>query len=85
MQNKENAKRDFIKIICNSWTYNKMTEKEQKTICEIIKFSGVVGTYNQRYNILHQLYFAFLQGLGYEGNGTGWRATEEERATMPKF
>ena len=80
---KENAKNDFINIIQNSWTYNKLTQKEQKNLKNLL-CSGHIenilkGTYKQRYEILHEIYYSFLIALDYKP--TRWR----EKGEKPLF
>ena len=82
-RDREQAKSYYLRIIHESWTYNKLTDAEKQTINIIIIGSEVFGTFEQRVEIMMQIYNAFLHGLGYDG--VKWRATEEERTTMPNF
>jgi hypothetical protein len=84
-KDKKEATRDYIEIVKNSWTFAKLTTDEKNKILDILKFSIVRGTYQERHDILNQLYNCFLQALGFEGCGIGWRETKEEAETMPRF
>lgn len=76
---KENAKNDFINMIQNSWTYNKLTENEKENLKDIfydIKTENALkGTYEQRYEILQAIYYSFLKALNYKP--INWREKEE--------
>ena len=82
-RDKEQAFDRFLEVIRKSWTYLKMTEAEQEAVYHCLARAQVFGTYEQRYQTYCEIYNAFLTALGYDG--AGWRATEEERATMPRF
>lgn len=77
---KENAKSDFIKMIHNSWTYDRLTEQERDRLDRAfmtgILTSAIYGTYDQRRKILDAVYNAFLQGVGYDG--PTWREPDPE-------
>lgn len=62
---KENAFIHAMHMYANSWTYDRMTEDEQKRVYEIMRFSKVFGTFQQRIKQYNSLYNAFLLGLGY--------------------
>lgn len=74
---KENAKEDFINMIQNSWTYNRLTESERENLKDVFcNIDNVLkGTYRQRYEILQAIYYSFLKALDYEP--IGWREEEE--------
>lgn len=76
---KENAIHNYIIMTLDSWTYDRMTEDEKKRCIDALKYAKVAGAYNTRWEILHSIYYAFLQGLGY--TGVTWRepATTEEK------
>ena len=82
---KENAKTDFVKMIHNSWTYDRLTEQERDRLdnafCTSILTCAIYGTYDQRWKILDAVYNAFLQGVGYDG--PTWR--EENLEEIPLF
>ena len=75
---KENALEDYIEMIQESWTYDRMndTEKQQciDTLRTIRTTSALKGNYYARWNILQAVYGAYLSGLGY--NGGSWRENE---------
>ena len=81
---KENVLNDFIVIIKNSWTYEKLTKKEKENLQDIFYSirteNALKGTYKQRRAVLDAIYFAFLKGLNYEP--IGWRENGEN---YPKF
>lgn len=66
MRNKEEARSVFINIVLHSWTYGKMTAEERKR-CLTIFDDDVKGSFEQRMEIYHKIYAAFLTGLGYDG------------------
>lgn len=69
---KEQAQADFIAMTRNSWTFQRMTQKEQDTAIQALLCSGMLkGSYKQRYCALNAVYRAFLLGIGY--NGPQWR------------
>lgn len=66
---KEEVLNQWYDMIKKSWTYEKMTKEEKETLNDLI-FSNrtkncLKGTYNQRWNILQAIYYAYLLGLGY--------------------
>ena len=69
MKNKEQVFDDFIKMICNSWTYGKMTKEEKETCLNVLSsyrtIHDIKGTYIQRWKALNTVYYAFIMGLGY--------------------
>ena len=81
---KENVLNDFIVIIKNSGTYEKLTKKEKENLQDIFYSirteNALKGTYKQRQAVLDAIYFAFLKGLNYEP--IGWRENGEN---YPKF
>ena len=79
MKDKENAKRDYIEMMKQSWTYDRMTEDEKKGLLEAVKFAKVAGAYETRWSILQSVNYAFLLALGYKGGD--WR----REATEPQF
>lgn len=70
----KNALKDYIDMICKSWTYAKMTDSEKKELLELLQnhsaiHEGLKGSYTQRYKILNIFYIGYLGGLGYkDGN-----------------
>lgn len=80
MKNKETAKQDFVKMIKNSWTYNRMTQEEKDACLSCFTTMKVEkamkGTYENRWSVLHALYEAYLKGIGY--NGWNWRESNDD-------
>lgn len=81
---KEDAKRNFEIIIRNSWTYERMTEAEKKRLEKILNSKMLndclKGSYAQRWQILHLMYYSFLNGLEYDP--INWR---EQKKDVPLF
>lgn len=79
VKKKEEAMQNYISMIQNSWTYARLTEKEQKQLLEIFDrleyLNRLKGDYNQRVAFLNEIYHAFLVALDY--NATGWREKED--------
>ena len=82
---KENAYTDWFEIIFNSWTWKRLTDDEKTTFtnqmdswCNYREL--LIGTYKQRWEILNELYYMYLLGIGYKP--IGWRKNTEEN---PKF
>ena len=77
---KENALNDFIRMIKDSWTYEKMTKEERKRLLELLSHPRtneiLKGNYKQRYENLNAIYYAYLVGLGYDN--FNWRESEVE-------
>lgn len=72
MATKDNALVDFIEMIQSTWTYGRMTEKEQERCITALHGNGkLCGSYKQRGEWLHTIYHAYLLGLGYDG--PDWR------------
>jgi len=75
---------DFVLMIEQSWTFEKMTQKEKLNFRYMLAAhttqNALKGTYNQRWAILQACYSAFLDGLGY--TGANWR---EENENAPTF
>lgn len=75
---KEQAQADYITMIRNSWTFQRMTQKEQeKAIKELHCPDMLQGSYKQRWYTLEAVYRAFLLGIGYDG--AYWREPEENK------
>ena len=73
---KENALKDYIAMIKNSWTWHRMTEKEQTALLDYLynninKYDRLRGPYSARWETLHMIYDVYLLGIGY--NGSFWR------------
>jgi hypothetical protein len=78
MKNKENAYFDFVEMIKKSWTYGRLTDQERERLFEALSRAHIFGTWVQRWEILNDVYFAFLTALGYKP--IGWR--EPENTTL---
>lgn len=80
MKNKNFVFTDFLETIKKSWTYEKLTEEEKGKLHQILldyrTTDNIKGNYQQRWNALNALYFAFLTALDY--TPTGWRENDEE-------
>ena len=79
MKNKDFVFVDYLEMIKKSWTYDRMTKEEREKIQEILT-SGrikedIKGTYQQRWQALNALYYAFLIGIGYDN--ADWRGDNE--------
>lgn len=75
---KEQAQADFIAMTRNSWTFQRMTQKEQEAAIQALLCSEMLkGSYKQRYSALNAVYRAFLLGIGYDG--PQWREQEENK------
>lgn len=75
---KEQAQADYIVIIRNSWTFQRMTQKERETAIQALLCGDMLqGSYKQRYSALNAVYRAFLLGIGYDG--AQWRESEENQ------
>lgn len=76
MREKENALQEYFNMIKESWTFNRMTEKEKERTFDALRFAKLKGTFLQRWEQLQAVYYGFLLGLGY--SGAGWRETDTE-------
>lgn len=75
---KEQAQADYITMIRNSWTFQRMTQKEQEKAIKALHCPDMLqGSYKQRWYTLEAVYRAFLLGIGYDG--TYWREPEENK------
>ena len=83
MKNKEQAIEDFIQMIKESWTYQRLTKKEQDNFISHLYWERtskiIKGSYLERYNLLNDLYWFYLLGIGY--TDFTWR----EKVQTPKF
>lgn len=79
-KNKEEAVFDFVNMISKSWTWDKMSTREQERFGEILEHpcSSVVikGNYKQRWEACEALYHTYLEGLGYDP--LHWREKSKE-------
>lgn len=72
----------FQNVIKKSWTWNRLTEEEQKRFIDMNVFDKIKGNDRTRVEWLNTIYHSFLSAFGYKP--IGWRETEEENE-MPKF
>ena len=72
---KENVLQEFITMIKNSWTYEKMTQKEKERLHDIfyhtITEKALKGKTEARWQILQAIYYSYLEGIGYDN--FNWR------------
>lgn len=72
----------FQNVIKKSWTWDKLTEEEQRRFIDMDVFDKIKGNDKTRVEWLHTIYISFLSALEYKP--IGWRETEEEK-DMQKF
>lgn len=74
-KNKELVLSDFIGMIKESWTYNKMTYEEKERLLDMLDSNrtkdALKGTYDNRWCVLQAIYGAYLIGIGYDN--FNWR------------
>ena len=84
MREKENARRDFVEMIKESWTFARLTETEKTDCIRLLteeNGNAVKGSYLQRWEILNAIYYGFLAALGYMARPWAWR--EEKPESIP--
>ncbi len=84
MREKENARRDFVEMIKESWTFARLTETEKTDCIRLLteeNGNAVKGSYLQRWEILNAVYYGFLAALGYMSRPWAWR--EEKPESIP--
>lgn len=68
MKDKTKAIPDWMAMTSQSWTYNALTDEQRVTWARIGQKrwfrDAVKGTYQQRWDALNAIYFAFLEGAG---------------------
>ena len=72
----------FQNVIKKSWTWNRLTEEEQRRFINMDVFDIIKGNDKTRVEWLNTIYHSFLSALGYNDNPTRWRDTDED---MPQF
>lgn len=65
----------FQNVIKKSWTWEKLTEEEQKRFTDMNVFDRIKGNDDTRVEWLNTIYQSFLSALGYKP--IGWREEEE--------
>lgn len=75
MKNKEEALKDYLTMIAQSWTWARLTKEEQQKfielLCEERNKKTVRGNYHQRFDAYNSFYDFFINALGYKP--IGWR------------
>lgn len=85
MKDKMQARQDFIEMIKHSWTYNRMTKQEKDCCIHILRECELLGTYKQRWIILHSAYYSYLVGIGYPRRDEpcrDWRPEDKEELEL---
>lgn len=65
----------FQNVIKKSWTWQKLTEEEQKRFIDMNVFDRIKGNDDTRVEWLNTIYQSFLSALGYKP--IGWREKTE--------
>ena len=65
----------FQDVIKKSWTWQKLTEEEQKRFIDMNVFDRIKGNDKTRVEWLNTIYQSFLSALGYKP--IGWREEAE--------
>ena len=77
---KENAIYNYIIMMEASWSYARLTDDEKKRLIDSIEWSEkqgqIIGSYEQRWNILQAIYHSFINALDYKP--IGWRKTDDD-------
>ena len=83
-RNKDNAVKDFKEFISHAWTWERLTEEEQKQFFSALDSvqgtKAISGTYEARWNVCYACYTSFLYALGYgHADNDGWFDWREEK------
>ena len=74
-RNKDLAIKDFLYNTKDFFTWKKLSKEERETFSNFLRsqraINHIKGNYQARYDIIQDLYFMFLLGLGY--THSGWR------------
>ena len=65
----------FQNVIKNSWTWQRLTEKEKQRFYDLDIFHEIKGNKDTRKQWLFTIYAGFLAGCGYDGSK--WREENE--------
>lgn len=65
----------FQNVIKKSWTWQKLTEEEQKRFIDMNVFDRIKGNDKTRVEWLNTIYHSFISALGYQP--IGWREETE--------
>lgn len=83
-KNKEFALHDFLGMVEQSWTWDRMTDEERARYIEALDWAfnagHVKGSYDDRWDALQLTYHMFLLGLDYKP--LGWREQASEEAPL---
>ena len=71
---KENYFIKAMAIICQGWTWARMTDREQETLYRLLEKTTTAGSLWQRMETLFWVQHAYLVGIGYNPSGP-WRET----------
>lgn len=84
-RSKESAFSEYITVIKQSWTWDRLTEQERERCMNAMNWvrdqNILRGNFEARWDILQAVYSAFLDGVGYKP--IGWREDSENPA--PQF
>lgn len=72
----QDTRADFLKMTFNSWTFQRLTQDEQKRCILALVSKIIKGTRAQRWEQLNNVYRVFLDSCGYKP--IGWRETAKE-------
>jgi len=74
---KENAVLLYLSMICRSWTFDRMTEKEKENCVNVFlrsaEYGRIKGNFDARWNVLQLMYDSFLEALDYMSDPGDWR------------
>ena len=77
---KENVLQEFITMMENSWTYQKMTKEEKERLINVLNDvrtqEALKGACYYRWHILQSIYHAYLIGIGYDS--FNWRDENDD-------
>ena len=84
--NKDDALKNFVVMISQSWTFMRMTEEEKQKCMDLFLNSvhaekAITGNYKQRFETMHAIYNAYLIGIGYDGSDCDWRGPFKKAQT----
>lgn len=78
---KENALVLHLAMTCRSWTFARMTHKEQENCIKSFLWAyhhGIIkGDFNTRWGTMQAIYTTFLSALGYDDDPMDWRGDRE--------
>lgn len=74
---RENAVLLYLSMICRSWTFDRMTEKEKENCVNVFlrsaEYGRIKGNFDARWNVLQLMYDSFLEALDYMSDPGNWR------------